>query len=78
MTRAQRAAIVQEELARGIPRPAVPLQHKDAYTLLVAVMLSARCTDARVNLVTPALFAAADTPQAMAQLWGWLVYVQYS
>ncbi len=68
MTRAQRAAIVQEELARGIPRPSVPLQHKDAYTLLVAVMLSARCTDARVNLVTPALFAAADTPQAMAQL----------
>lgn len=68
MTRAQRAAIVQEELLRGIPQPEVPLRHHDAYTLLVAVMLSARCTDARVNLVTPALFAAADTPQAMAQL----------
>ena len=68
MTRTQRAAIVHEELVRGIPQPEVPLRHHDAYTLLVAVMLSARCTDARVNLVTPALFAAADTPQAMAQL----------
>lgn len=68
MTRAQRAAIVQTELARGIPRPEVPLNHHDAYTLLVAVMLSARCTDARVNLVTPALFAVADTPQAMADM----------
>ncbi len=68
MTRAQRAAIVQEELARKIPQPEVPLHHLDAYTLLVAVMLSARCTDARVNLVTPALFAAAGTPQTMAQL----------
>ncbi|MBQ8516954.1 MAG: endonuclease III [Akkermansia sp.] len=68
MTRAERAAVVQEELARGIPRPEVPLRHHDAYTLLVAVMLSARCTDARVNLVTPALFAEADTPQAMAQM----------
>lgn len=68
MTRAQRAAIVAEELERGIPHPEVPLQHRDAYTLLVAVMLSARCTDARVNLVTPALFAEADTPQAMAAM----------
>lgn len=68
MTRAERAAIVVEELARGIPQPEVPLRHHDAYTLLVAVMLSARCTDARVNLVTPALFAEADTPQAMAQM----------
>lgn len=68
MTRAERAAIIQEELARGIPQPEVPLRHHDAYTLLVAVMLSARCTDARVNLVTPALFAEADTPQTMAQM----------
>jgi endonuclease-3 len=66
MNKAQRAAIVQEELARGIPQPEVPLQHRDAYTLLVAVMLSARCTDARVNLVTPALFAAYPTLEAMA------------
>ena len=68
MTRAQRAAIVQTELSRAIPRPEVPLNHRDAYTLLVAVMLSARCTDARVNLVTPALFAEADTPHAMARM----------
>ncbi len=68
MTRAQRAAVVLRELAAGIPRPEVPLEHHDAYTLLVAVMLSARCTDARVNLITPALFAEADTPEAMAQM----------
>lgn len=68
MTRAQRAAVVLRELAAGIPRPEVPLKHHDAYTLLVAVMLSARCTDARVNLITPALFAEADTPEAMAQM----------
>ncbi len=68
MTRTRRAAIVQEEMERVIPRPEVPLQHRDAYTLLVAVMLSARCTDARVNQVTPALFALADTPQVMAQM----------
>ena len=66
MTRAERAAIVREELARGIPQPEVPLRHHDAYTLLVAVMLSARCTDARVNLVTPALFAAYPTLEAFA------------
>jgi endonuclease-3 len=46
----------------------VPLQHKDAYTLLVAVILSAQCTDKRVNEVTPALFAKADTPQKMVKL----------
>lgn len=55
-----------EELARGIPEPEVPLHHHDAYTLLVAVMLSARCTDARVNLVTPGLFAYAPDVHAMA------------
>ena len=50
------------------PDPAIPLAHKDAYTLLVAVLLSAQCTDARVNQVTPGLFAVADTPEAMARL----------
>lgn len=68
MTRAQRAAIVCEELQRAFPHPEVPLHHRDAFTLLVAVMLSAQCTDARVNLVTPALFAAAPTPEAMAAM----------
>lgn len=60
--------IVLEELERGIPTPEVPLYHTDAFTLLVAVMLSAQCTDERVNKVTPALFAAAPTPQAMAKM----------
>ena len=57
-----------EELERGIPEPEVPLHHRDAFTLLVAVMLSARCTDARVNLVTPALFALAPDAASMAAL----------
>jgi len=47
------------------PDPPVPLAHKDPYTLLIAVLLSARCTDVRVNQVTPALFALADNPRAM-------------
>lgn len=68
MTRAQRAARVQEELEKAFPSPEVPLQHRDPFTLLVAVMLSAQCTDARVNKVTPALFEAAPTAEAMAAL----------
>lgn len=68
MLRRERAAIVLEELAKGIPNPEIPLHHKDAFTLLVAVMLSARCTDARVNTITPALFAEADTPAALAAM----------
>ena len=67
MRRAERAAVVLDELARGIPEPEVPLHHHDAFTLLVAVMLSARCTDARVNLVTPGLFAYAPDVHAMAE-----------
>jgi endonuclease-3 len=54
-------------LQERYPNPPIPLQHKDAYTLLIAVLLSAQCTDERVNQVTPALFALADTPEAMAQ-----------
>lgn len=50
------------------PETPIPLRHKDAFTLLVAVVLSAQCTDKRVNEVTPSLFAAADTPEAMAKL----------
>ncbi len=52
-----------EELYPEVP---VPLAHQDPYTLLVAVVLSAQCTDVRVNQVTPALFALADTPERMA------------
>ena len=68
MRREERAAIVLEELERAYPQPGCPLHHQDPFTLLVAVMLSAQCTDARVNKVTPALFAAAPTPQAMAAM----------
>ena len=68
MRRAQKAEIVQRELQRAYPEPGCPLHHHDPFTLLVAVMLSAQCTDARVNKVTPALFAAAPTPQAMAAM----------
>ncbi len=66
MTRAERAAHVDRRLAELYPRTPVPLDHRDPYTLLVAVLLSAQCTDARVNQVTPALFARAATPEAMA------------
>lgn len=50
------------------PKPSIPLKHKDAYTLLIAVLLSAQCTDARVNLISPLLFEKADTPDKMIQL----------
>ena len=76
MTRAQRAAIVLEEMQRAFPEPEVPLHHHDAFTLLVAVMLSAQCTDARVNQVTPALFAAAPTAEALAAM-SWLEVRRY-
>jgi endonuclease-3 len=66
MTRAERAAHVDRRLAELYPETPIPLDHKDPYTLLVAVLLSAQCTDARVNTVTPALFALADNPAEMA------------
>ena len=70
MRRAEKAAIVAEELERAFPKPEVPLHHHDAFTLLIAVMLSAQCTDARVNQVTPALFAAApDAARLAAMDW---------
>lgn len=66
MTKQQKARIIASELARLYPEPDVPLHHRDPYTLLIAVLLSAQCTDVRVNKVTPELFALADTPQKMA------------
>ena len=63
--KAARIAAILDEL---MPEPPIPLQHRDPFTLLVAVLLSAQCTDERVNRVTPALFALADTPSAMARL----------
>ncbi len=68
MTRAQKARRIGAILDELYPQPAVPLGHADPFALLVAVVLSAQCTDARVNQVTPALFARADTPAAMAAL----------
>jgi endonuclease III len=68
MTRAEKAERIGKELATRYPLPPIPLHHEDAYTLLVAVLLSAQCTDVRVNQVAPRLFARARTPAAMARL----------
>ena len=65
-TRQARAAFIGRRLAELYPETPIPLAHKDAYTLLVAVLLSAQCTDRRVNLVTPHLWALADNPADMA------------
>lgn len=64
-TRRERAAHIDKVLEGLYPETPIPLDHRDAYTLLVAVVLSAQCTDKRVNLVTPELFALADTPEKM-------------
>ncbi len=68
MTRVERAAHIDRRLAELYPETPVPLDHRDAYTLLVAVLLSAQSTDKGVNKVTPQLFALADTPQKMRQV----------
>ncbi len=67
MDKQAKADKIREILAKLYPTTPIPLQHKDPFTLLVAVLLSAQCTDKRVNLVTPSLFVLADTPQKMAQ-----------
>lgn len=67
-TKAARAGYIDRRLAELYPETPVPLDHRDPYTLLVAVLLSAQCTDKRVNLVTPALWAVADNPQAMVRV----------
>lgn len=59
---------IQKTLDHYFPEPPIPLDHSDAYTLLIAVLLSAQCTDERVNKVTPALFKRASTPNAMAKV----------
>ena len=68
MTLAERAAHIDQRLAALYPETPVPLDHTSPFTLLVAVLLSAQCTDKRVNLQTPGLFAKADTPARMARL----------
>ncbi|HAU59332.1 MAG TPA: endonuclease III, partial [Opitutae bacterium] len=63
----ERVAFIDQKLEELYPDPPIPLDHVDPYTLLIAVLLSAQCTDARVNKVTPALFQLASTPEEMAQ-----------
>ena len=68
MLKKERAEYIERRLGELYPETPVPLDHTDAYTLLVAVLLSAQCTDARVNQVTPALFELADNPLDMSCL----------
>ena len=68
MLRKERAAYIQNRLQQLYPETPIPLDHKDPYTLLIAVLLSAQCTDVRVNQITPLLFARADTPRDMVKL----------
>ena len=68
MLKAERVEFILNRLQELYPEPPIPLDHSDPYTLLVAVLLSAQCTDERVNQVTPGLFARADTPERMAEL----------
>ncbi len=68
MTRQEKADRVGQILDAKFPMPEIPLTHEDPYTLLVAVVLSAQCTDERVNQVTPKLFALASDPAAMTRL----------
>jgi endonuclease-3 len=63
-----KAKVIAKILNELYPDPEVPLIHKDPYSLLIAVLLSARCQDARVNTVTPTLMALADTPEKMAHI----------
>ena len=67
-TKQERAAWIDGRLAELYPETPVPLDHRDAYPLLVAVLLSAQCTDKRVNLVTPHLWALGDTPEKMRRV----------
>lgn len=68
MTKKEKADFVMRKLDELYPSPPIPLDHKNAYTLLVAVLLSAQCTDVRVNQVTPHLFKRADNPKKMIKL----------
>lgn len=68
MTKKEKATYVINTLEELYPEVPIPLDHKDPYTLLIAVLLSAQCTDVRVNLTTPHLFAKADNPYDMVKL----------
>ncbi len=85
MLKQERVDYILQRLQELYPETPVPLDHRDPYTLLVAVLLSAQCTDERVNQVTPRLFALADNPRDMAALAlsgllaadGWLLRVAH-
>jgi len=68
MKKAEKVQWILDKLETLYPETPIPLKHKDAYTLLIAVLLSAQCTDARVNTITPLLFAKADNPFDMVKL----------
>jgi endonuclease III len=68
MKKSERAEIVRKILDKTYPETPIPLDHKDIFTLLIAVLLSAQCTDERVNQVTPKLFKLASTPEKMSKL----------
>ena len=68
MNKRKKVDFIVSTLEKLYPNPPIPLKHKDSYTLLVAVLLSARCTDKRVNQVTPILFKKANTPKKMVKL----------
>jgi endonuclease-3 len=68
MTKKEKSKYVIQELEKLFPETPIPLNHSDAYTLLIAVLLSAQCTDERVNQITPALFSRASSPSDMILL----------
>lgn len=68
MNKKEKIVFISQKLNELFPNPPIPLNFKDPYTLLIAVVLSAQCTDARVNLVTAELFKVADTPEKMVAL----------
>ena len=68
MTKKEKVQFVIDTLEKIYPKTPIPLKHKDPYTLLIAVLLSAQSTDARVNLITPILFAKANNPYDMVKL----------
>lgn len=68
MKKSERAQLILERLTELYPDPPIPLDHTNPFTLLIAVLLSAQCTDKKVNEVTPALFRLASTPQKMAKI----------
>lgn len=68
MNKAEKVDVIISDLEREFPETPIPLDHSDEYTLLIAVLLSAQCTDKRVNQITPALFARADNPYDMVNI----------